>query len=110
MISAVTVKSTGGSTSKLTGNTANVTITASDLFGVQSYHITDNSSYVPDASNNSIWDNFTSPGTSISATVAASFDNSTLSNGDTLTLYIWVRDAAQNTDNSSDTINYFIVN
>ena len=58
-ISSVVAASTGGSTSKLTGNTANVTIVASDLFEVDSYHITDNGSYVPSPDNNSLWDNFT---------------------------------------------------
>lgn len=96
---------TSGSTVNITGTTANVQIVGSDLFGVTGYYITDNASYTPQAGE---YDNFTSPGTSVAETVSHTFDNNGLTNGSTLTLYVWIRDEQGNADNSSDSINYVV--
>jgi hypothetical protein len=91
-----------GSTDNATGDNVTLSISATDTFGVVSYYITDN------ASDNlsTEFDNFTSQGTSVSQNVLYSF-SSQPDNG-TLTLYVYVKDAAGNvSDNASDNIIYY---
>jgi hypothetical protein len=104
VITSITVQSPSGDDAVMTGDNASVVIAAADLFGVQSYFISDNAS---DNLSAATFTNFSSPATSISSTVQHTFNSSNLSAGDTLTLYVWVRDADNNTSSvGSDGIYY----
>ena len=104
-ISSVVVSNAqGGSTTTLFGDNTTVAVTATDLFGVQGYFVTDNASYTPSLNE---YDNFTTQGRSVTQSINFVLDNvSSLQTNDEVQVYIWVRDAAGNVDSSSDSINY----
>jgi hypothetical protein len=100
--SAIVSDNSSGSTSTASGDNVTVSITAADTFGVMSYYITDNAS---DNISAATFDNFSTQGTSVSQSILHTF-SSTPDNG-TLTMYIYVKDAAGNvSDNASDNITY----
>jgi hypothetical protein len=100
--SSIISDNSSGSTSTASGDNVTVSITAADTFGVMSYYTTDNAS---DNISAATFDNFSTQGTSVSQSVLHTF-SSTPNNG-TLTMYVYVKDAAGNvSDNASDNITY----